>query len=232
MKKIICFSLWGNHEFYNYGALENALLAREIYPGWICRYYYLNNCDNRIINELRKLDNVELIEMPGVSSSGNMFWRFEPAFMEDDVIFLSRDTDSRLNIREKLAVDEWLNSDKDFHIMRDHQVHTLTILGGMWGSRNNILKPYRDIYINFCRTDTYGLDQDFLKNYIYPHVLDRCMIHASYNKFEQNCKDFPDSDYKSFVGAYVLTARMTSKILGEPVDRVLSVLNPNQALYV
>ena len=36
---------------------------------------------------------------------------------------LSRDCDSRLNKREKLAVDELLKSDKNFHIMRDHPWH-------------------------------------------------------------------------------------------------------------
>jgi hypothetical protein len=232
MKKIISFSLWGNHEFYNYGALENALLAKEIYPGWICRYYYLNNCNSRIINELKKLDNVELVEMSGVNSNGNMFWRFEPAFMEDDIIFLSRDTDSRLNIKEKLAVEEWLNSDKDFHIMRDHPLHGTEILGGMWGCRNNILKPYRDIYKNFMRTDSHGLDQEFLKKIIYTHVVERSIIHASHCKYEQKCIEFPISDYKSFVGAYAITARMTLKILGEAEDRILNVVHPYQAIYI
>ena len=32
-KKIISFSLWGDNECYNWGAVENALLAGEIIPG-------------------------------------------------------------------------------------------------------------------------------------------------------------------------------------------------------
>jgi protein O-GlcNAc transferase len=232
MKKLICFSLWGNHEFYNYGALENALIAKEIYPGWICRYYYLNNCDSRIINELRKLDNVELVEMSGVNSSGNTLWRFEPAFMEDDVIFVSRDTDSRLNIREKLAVDQWLNSDKDFHIMRDHPLHGIEILAGMWGCRNNILRPYRDIYKSFMCRDIHGVDQDFLKDLIYSRVLNRSIIHASHCRYEHNCIDFPVSNYTTFVGAYAITAPRTLRILGEDENRILSVVHPHQAIYV
>ena len=67
-----------------------------------------------------------------------MFWRFLAADHLSDIV-LSRDTDSRLNKREKAAVDEWLNSDKDFHIMRDHPYHATEILGGMWGCRNGIL---------------------------------------------------------------------------------------------
>ena len=38
---------------------------------------------------------------------------------------LSRDTDSRIIPREKEAVNEWLASDRVFHIMRDHPAHCL-----------------------------------------------------------------------------------------------------------
>ena len=63
-----------------------------------------------------------------------MFWRFEPAGEEDVDVMISRDTDSRLNLREKFAVEEWLESDKGFHIMRDHPHHGYPVLGGMWGA--------------------------------------------------------------------------------------------------
>jgi hypothetical protein len=49
-----------------------------------------------------------------------MLWRFRPAFEEDDTIVLVRDADSRLSRRERAAVEDWLASDFDFHIMRDH----------------------------------------------------------------------------------------------------------------
>jgi len=43
--------------------------------------------------------------------------------------------DSRFNDREQAAVDEWMRSDKSFHIMRDHPAHTTTILAGLFGSK-------------------------------------------------------------------------------------------------
>ena len=48
---------------------------------------------------------------------------------------MSRDLDSRLNDREQAAVQEWLNSKKEFHIMRDHPMHGWPILGGLWGCK-------------------------------------------------------------------------------------------------
>lgn len=263
MKKIIAFSLWGKHEFYNYGALENALLAKQIYPGWICRFYYLENgCDPKIIKLLKEQDNVELVAKQGSLSNLNTFWRFEPAFYEDDIIYLSRDTDSRLNVREKAAVDQWLSSDKNFHIMRDHPEHLAYIMAGMWGCRNNMLRKLKDEYQKYQTNnkiiDLYGIDQTFLKNIVYPHVVASSMIHATFHKKEKQCLDFPttkmdssktklkvprsmisssqkeivkQNDNGSFVGSYVRTAPLTFALLKEPV-RLLNTVHSYQALSV
>ena len=41
-----------------------------------------------------------------------MFWRFLPFDDKDVDIFIVRDTDSRINLREELAVKYWLESNK------------------------------------------------------------------------------------------------------------------------
>ena len=50
-------------------------------------------------------------------------------------LYVSRDLDSRLNERELAAVQEWLDSSKEFHFMRDHPQHNTEILGGVWGCK-------------------------------------------------------------------------------------------------
>ena len=57
MKKVICFSLWGDNPTYTIGAIKNAKLAEEIYPGWICRYYVGKSTPTEIINQLVEFDN-------------------------------------------------------------------------------------------------------------------------------------------------------------------------------
>jgi hypothetical protein len=54
--------------------------------------------------------------------------------------FVSRDLDSRLNVREVAAVREWLEAARPFHFMRDHPHHTPTILGGAWGTSLTVNK--------------------------------------------------------------------------------------------
>jgi len=95
-------------------------------------------------------------------------WRFEAIDYTNVEIMLSRDTDSRFLLREKLAVDEWLNSDKIFHIMRDHPYHTELIMGGMFGvKKNNIIKNWKILIDDYNPTLIYyGYDQFFLRDYI------------------------------------------------------------------
>ena len=57
--------------------------------------------------------------------SAPMMWRFLIADDLDVEYFLVRDTDSRLSMRDGLAVTEWirLHNDSAFHCMRDHPSH-------------------------------------------------------------------------------------------------------------
>ena len=50
--------------------------------------------------------------------------------------YVVRDTDSRLNARERFAVEEWIQSGTAVHAMRDHPKHYPNpIMGGCWGAR-------------------------------------------------------------------------------------------------
>jgi hypothetical protein len=199
MKKIISFSLWGDNPKYTIGALKNAELTNEIYDGWISRFYCGKSVPNEIILKLRSTPNCEVILMDDDGNWVGMFWRFY-ACMDADVM-ISRDTDSRLSIREKLAVDEWLNSNKNFHIMRDHPYHTTQILGGMWGCRNGILKDMGQLIEKYEKGNFWQIDQNFLKQVIYPIVINDSYIHDSYFNYETNKNEFPTIRLnKEFVG--------------------------------
>ena len=188
MKKIISFSLWGDNPKYTVGAIKNAELIDTIYPGWIGRFYCGKSVPIDIIEILKTYTNVEVIEMEENGDWSGMFWRFYAC--EDSDVMISRDTDSRLNLREKNAVDEWLNSDKDFHIMRDHPYHNALILGGMWGVRNGILKNIVDLIKNYNKGDFWQVDQNFLREQIYPIVVNTSFVHDSYHNINSWSKNF------------------------------------------
>lgn len=199
MKKIISFSLWGDNPKYTIGAIKNAELTPIIFPDWISRFYCGLSVPYNIIDTLQSLPQTEIIIMDVNGDWSGMFWRFYAC--EDSDIMISRDTDSRLSIREKLAVDEWLNSNKDFHIMRDHPYHNVEILGGMWGVRNGLLKNIKTLINEYTKGDFWQVDQNFLKEKIYPLVINNSFIHDSYFNYNINSKKFPSERInKEFIG--------------------------------
>jgi hypothetical protein len=199
MKKVISFSLWGDNPKYTIGAIRNAELTSIIYPGWISRFYCGESVPTEIIKTLISLPNTEVIMMDVDGDWTGMFWRFYAC--EDSEIMLSRDTDSRLSLREKLAVDEWLNSDKDFHIMRDHPYHNTEILGGMWGVRNGLLKNIKELINDYTKGDFWQVDQNFLREKIHPLVVNKNFTHDSYLNYTPDSKPFPSERInREFVG--------------------------------
>jgi len=188
MKKVISFSLWGSNPKYTIGAIRNAELTPIIYPGWVSRFYCGLSVPIDIINTLKSLPYTEVIIMDVDGDWTGMFWRFYAC--EDSDVMLSRDTDSRISVRERLSVDEWLDSDKDFHIMRDHPYHNTEILGGMWGCRNGILKNIVDLIKNYNKGDFWQVDQNFLSEQIYPIVVNTSFVHDSYHNINSWSKNF------------------------------------------
>lgn len=197
MKKVISFSLWGDDEKYCVGAVKNADLALEHYPGWVCRYHVGTSTPRSYINLLHAKKNTEVILREEPGDWTGMFWRFEDASDLSVGVMISRDTDSRLGARESAAVNEWLASDKKFHIMRDHPYHATEILGGMWGVKNPYLGDMKHLISKYTKGDFWQVDQNFLRSVIYPIVNNRSLVHDEY--FEK--KNFPTKrENRFFVG--------------------------------
>jgi hypothetical protein len=203
MRNIVSYSLWGDHPMYWVGALRNIEQVKEYFPDWKCRFYIDKDCNQDLIDTI-KGDNVEVILVDSKDSFHGMFWRFWAAEDEDVDIFLSRDCDSRFSNREIMAIREWLDSDKDFHIMRDHPYHTVQILGGMWGCRNGLMRNIglSNLIELWGKYERKGIDQDFLGQVIYPLVKDTSLEHSEFGlNFGGNTINFPTDriDYE-FVG--------------------------------
>ena len=207
MVKVISFSLWGDKPMYTIGAIKNADLSKQFYPDFECWFYiHKDTVPDNIINELGKRDNVKIILKEGdLNNIKPMMWRFEAIDHPEVELMMSRDSDTRFRKREILAVNDWIKSDKLFHIMRDHPHHSYKILGGMFGTRKIENFNWIEKINNFNQNGDRMYDQDFLGDIIYPLIKENCMIHATFNKYESNCISFPinyDNEYK-FVGEYV-----------------------------
>lgn len=131
-------------------------------------------------------------------NSNGKFWRFLPICDSSVDIMISRDCDSRLCMREKYAVDDWISSNNGFHIMRDHPYHYAKIMAGMFGVKKNCLPNFAELLKSYNKNDDSQYDQSFLEHIIYPLIKNNCTIHDEF--FES--KKFPTlrSSNKKFVG--------------------------------
>ena len=77
-KRIISFSLYGRDPKYRNGALENVRLARQYYPGWMCRFYVSQEVPAQLIRALADA-GAEVRRRRRTGCFDGTFWRFEPA---------------------------------------------------------------------------------------------------------------------------------------------------------
>lgn len=209
--KIISFSLWGDKPIYLVGSIRNAKMAKEFYPDFQCWFYiHKESVPEDTIQKLKEFDNVKIIYKENKIKPAT--WRFEAIDDPNVELMISRDVDTQILLREKLAVDDWIKSDKLLHIMRDHPWHNYKIQAGMFGIKKSRTQDFFNIsWIDkikfYCKEEGFDYDQIFLQDVIYPLYENSRMIHASFNKFEgSECIDFPilhEEDSFKFIGEYV-----------------------------
>jgi len=190
MNKAIVFSLWGTNPKYTIGAVKNAQLAKSIYPDWKVIFYIDNTVPQNIVNELVNL-NCIIIKKNVIGNWLGLFWRFEAMCDQTYDVVISRDTDSRLSMREKNAVDEWISSGKTLHIMRDHPWHHEEILGGMWGLRNKQFSLFKTLLDRAQKNNNYNVDQIFLKKMIFSSLKNDCYVHDEFLNYNLDKHPFP-----------------------------------------
>lgn len=206
MKKhnVIAYSLWGNNPKYTDGVIENLKLALTIYPEWNVILYVDDTVSVPFLKEVHqnyKIDIRQVLDKRGPLYGA--YWRF---LVNDDPCvekYIIRDLDSRLNWRERAAVDEWMSTENQYHIMRDHPHHRFEIQAGMWGGTANLfnmtslINSWKD-YSSYC------CDQYFLRQMVYPLVKNNCVVHDPYFEHKPFPPHQPINDGGSFVGQVYL----------------------------
>ncbi|CAF1035016.1 unnamed protein product [Rotaria sp. Silwood1] len=144
--------------------------------------------------------NVDFCNMESKLFIPPKIWRFIPAGDPLVDIMMSRDLDSPLTQRERAAVDVWLASNKSFHAMRDHPMHGVPMLGGMWGFRPSLNPTISRLMHNKIHDRSlvkrYGGkdDQTFLSKEIWSHAKSSIIVHDSFlckNNYGKKPEPFP-----------------------------------------
>jgi hypothetical protein len=172
--KIVSTSEWGNNPRYVQGVIQQYHLTKEFYPDWEYRLY---TDDPKRYKEIEHGSNI--IEVNKKNSHG-VFWRFLPLFESDDNTVIVRDADGRISVREQMAVNEWVNSNKQFHIFRDHEAHyEFPIIACAFGNKGKLPSYLLDMMNEFMfKTNYYTNDQVYLRDYVFPQIENDVMIHS------------------------------------------------------
>lgn len=190
-RNVIAFSLWGDNPVYVTGAIVNARIAPHIYTGWTTRFYVDDSVPADAQDLLREAGaQVVRITDPALAKIRPM-WRFLASDDPEVDFFLCRDADSRLNVQEFLAVQDWLASGASFHLMRDHLYHMELVLAGMWGGKAGVLPNLRDwmLAASSYFDNRFG-DQAFLMEQVWPLMRDDLCSHDSAYQFH-GARAFP-----------------------------------------
>jgi hypothetical protein len=130
----ISYVVFGDHPQYSLGMFHNLVIAPKIYPGWVPRIY-TDKIDHRC-NFYEEMNAEVFLVKDNLPA---MLWRMLSIDDERCARIIFRDADSLLSFREKSAVDEWINSKKTFHRMKESpHLETTPVLAGMWGVNSDI----------------------------------------------------------------------------------------------
>lgn len=182
-ENVIAYSLWGNEPRYHVPLLENTRILRHVFPAWTMRVYHDATVDPAYLAMLRER-GVDLRPMtlpPDLPVHRKLLWRFDVASDPAVRRFLCRDADSLLTVKERVAIDAWLQSTFHFHAMRDWYTHTDLLLAGMWGGVGGLLPPVATLLGAYrgWRVEHNHVDQDLLSETVWPIVRDHVLIHDS-----------------------------------------------------
>ena len=189
--RVVAMSLYGANKDYAYGAIENALLVRRDWTGWTLRIYHDDQVDATMLTVLRSL-GVHLVprrlgqglaatdDARGSAGHRAMFWRFDVAADASVTRYIIRDTDALLSRRDRLAVQDWIDSGRYVHVMRDHPHHVQPIMGGMWGAVGGLV-PASVFDVGSTQDRGYNEDQLLLHAKVWPWARKLALVHDAYS---------------------------------------------------
>lgn len=102
--------------------------------------------------------------------------------------YFMKDSDSIVTDRELTLMSDWmLLSAEPYMIIRDNPIHVAPIMGGMFGLnisvRDKLVQSCQDYFSKSNNKASYGMDQQWLADHIYPIIRQKAKVYSSYFYF-------------------------------------------------
>lgn len=198
---VISYSLWGSRPMFVNGIIDNIILAKKHFPGWTVVVYmpdYEIAANGQLVDTVIAQKNARIIPSGQADGYIGSFWRFQAVFDDNSVErVIVRDADDRLGLRDRWCVDQWVQSGKEFHVIRDHPNHRHNVMGGMWGldTRNGenvswFKSQYEKAVSEIDRgpwkisgpQKYFGANQRFMSDVIWPKYEKSVLVHDEFYK--------------------------------------------------
>jgi protein O-GlcNAc transferase len=187
MVKVFSFCIFGRNPKYCMGLLKNIELIKQHFPEWMIWVYIGDTIPVELDQRLAQEQYVHRIYTEAIGMENKVF-RFFPIDMPDVEVCIVRDTDSRIHARDRACIQDFLDSDMKFHIIRDHPNHFHKIMAGMFGMKQGcVLYKIQEAYVWWKQeyaTDAFWDDTYFLVDVIYPDIKFNSLIHDDYTSHE------------------------------------------------
>ena len=150
---------------------HNISSLTEDYETFLCPLICNKNNTHVDLCDINTIESKE-INWPVIERLNPRMWRF--LVMLDPLVdrFISRDIDSDIIDREIDAVNQWLQSNYTFHVMRDHPSHGGFMLAGLWGAKNgqrrSLIHRLGYTMAMTSQNDDYQTDQKRLDLIVWP----------------------------------------------------------------
>lgn len=170
----VAFSLYGSAPKYCEGAVANAWLVPQVYPGWQMHVWVDDaTVPETVSGRLRSLG--AHLHPVDHDIPSRLYQRFLVHDLPDVERYVIRDCDSRVSRREKWCVDDWARAGTLLHTIHDHPWHALSppIMGGLWGfwkaaDKRPFVMKRLILGSLVAKDDRWGSDQNFLDEEIWP----------------------------------------------------------------
>jgi hypothetical protein len=178
---LFSYSLYGDNLKYTVGAIKNAIIAEHMFPDFDSRFYVGKSVPAWVVQTLSLMPRVEIASVDGPENHTAMYWRFLAFADTNFERVVIKDADARLGYRDRVAHDEWIASDLDFHIVKDHPTgHSEPIIGCHFGAKRGALADIAELMAGYTISNQYGSDQWFLRDKVYERAIKSALVHDEY----------------------------------------------------
>lgn len=185
------FNLWKSEERYKEFNFEIVVFADESVDKTFFRDLQLK------VHSIN--DFPELLEVPP------KMWRYYNVFKNKAEVYLFRDSDSLITVREIEFIKIWLESDYWVNVIRDSRLHLFPIMAGTFGVRKEGVSMLREILNsadNMYSRNSHFYDQIYLAEFVYPRFKRELLVFTNFLCFKG--ENYIKTDYrnKNFIGGY------------------------------